>query len=187
MEATKGKRVLLDMDGVLVDFFSAALRVHGREDLISGWPVGESDLARVLGLSTAEFWRPIDAAGSEWWLELEWYPWADELIELCNELGGFVIATAPSRHSHSAAGKMQSLERRFGKAFRDYMMGPHKHLMAGSGMCLIDDREKLHTAFTAAGGAAVLFPQPWNRLHGEACDPMPGVRQQLGELRFLQS
>ena len=173
------KRVLLDMDGVLVDFFGAALALHGREDLAEDWPAREWDMAPVLGLSGREFWAPINDLGVEFWANLSWYPWADELVALCEEAGGFVIASTPSRRGSSALGKVRSLQTRFGRGFRDYMLGPHKALMAGSGLVLIDDSDEQVEAFRAAGGEAILFPQRWNRAHASIGERLPLLREQL--------
>jgi hypothetical protein len=32
------ERIFVDLDGVLTDFVSAALRLHGQPDALSGWP-----------------------------------------------------------------------------------------------------------------------------------------------------
>lgn len=179
---TQRKAILLDMDGVLVDFFSATLALHGREDLRDNWPAGVWSMAKVMGISEHDFWLPISEAGSKFWSELEWYPWADDLLELCEAAGGFVIATSPSHDRSSAAGKVDSLRERFGPNFRDYMIGPHKHLMAGSGMVLIDDRDTGIHAFESAGGAALRFPRPWNQDHARSHDPIAHVREVLPSL-----
>lgn len=173
------KRVLLDMDGVLVDFFGAALALHGREDLAADWPPRKWDMAPVLGLTGREFWEPINDLGVEFWANLCWYPWSDELIALCEEAGGFVIASTPSRRGSSALGKVRSLEARFGRGFRDYMLGPHKALMARSGLVLIDDSDEQVEAFRAAGGEAILFPQRWNRAHESVGERLDLVRERL--------
>ena len=173
------KRILLDMDGVLVDFFGEALGVHGREELAEGWPERQWDMASVMGMSGAEFWKPINDLGVEFWANLSWYPWAEELVELCEEAGGFVIASTPSRRSTSSMGKVMCLQERFGHGFRDYMLGPHKQLMAGSGLVLIDDSDDQVEAFREAGGEAILFPQRWNRDHALLSERLERVREGL--------
>ena len=173
------RTILLDMDGVLVDFFGQALRIHGREDLADRWPHAEWDMAKVMGLSGREFWKPLRAEGIDFWAELPWYPWADELIAICEEAGGFVIASTPSRDPVSAAGKVTCLRKRFGPSFHDYMLGPHKQLLAGSGMCLIDDNDDQVDSFLAAGGRAIRFAQPWNRDHAVASERLERVRAAL--------
>ncbi|MFT7668384.1 MAG: hypothetical protein ACI8X5_001076 [Planctomycetota bacterium] len=182
------KAVLLDMDGVLVDFHSAALALHGGQGLLASWPTGEWNMAKVLGITIKEFWAPITEQGADFWANLSWYPWADELIELCEGLGGFVIATSPSHHPSSAAGKVRCLRDHFGPKFRDYMIGPHKYLMAGSGMVLVDDRDTGIADFRAVGGSALRFPRRWNADHALSADPLAHVRVTLpGLLRDSSS
>lgn len=167
------------MDGVLVDFFGEALRLHGREALAERWPLGQWDMAAAMGLGGHEFWAPINDLGVDFWANLPWYPWSEELVGLCEAAGGFVIASSPSRRGTSSMGKVQCLQERFGRGFRDYMLGPHKELLAGSGLLLIDDSDDQVDAFRAAGGEAILFPQPWNRDHALVGERLARVREGL--------
>lgn len=45
----------------------------------------------------------------------------------------------------------------------EYQIGPKKELNAKSGAILIDDSDKNVENYRAAGGCAILFPQPWNK------------------------
>lgn len=168
------KTILLDLDGVLVDFVGAACLVH-RWDAAK---VVEYDFFKTFGKTDAEFWQPIDARGEDWWASLPAHNWAARLIDTVRRNGNLVIATSPSRHHGSAAGKVRWLQRVFGNSFRNYMLGPSKHLMANQETVLIDDSETQCAAFAAAGGTACLFPQPWNRL-GQIPDPVAYVENFL--------
>lgn len=164
--------ILLDLDGVLVDFFTPALELFGKGHLIDSWTPGEYRLHPSLGITEAEFWRAIDAEGIGWWEDLPPYPWCHELYDFCKgKAKNVYIATSPSRYFASAAGKVRWLQEQFGAGFRDYMIGPHKHLMAKPGVLLIDDSDANIDLFSEHGGPAILFPRPWNSLHavsGEA-------------------
>ncbi len=46
----------------------------------------------------------------------------------------------------------------------DYVIGPHKHLLAKSGGILIDDSDTNCQKFRLSGGTPILFPQPWNEM-----------------------
>ena len=46
-----GLGVIFDMDGVLTDFVSATLTLHGRAGALATWPAGERDIPAVLGIS----------------------------------------------------------------------------------------------------------------------------------------
>ncbi len=156
--------ILLDLDGVLVDFFTPALELFGKAHLIDTWPPGEYRLHPSLGITEAEFWRVVNARGVGWWEDLPPYPWCHELFDLCKSKANHVyIATSPSQSWYSAAGKVRWLQEHFGAGFRDYMIGPAKHLMARPGTLLIDDSDANVTTFCDHGGNATLFPRPWNQ------------------------
>ncbi len=135
--------ILLDMDGVLCDFVSAAMRVHGKTFDEAAWPKGRNDLAAILGVTTTAFWQGIDRFDEEqgFWCRLKAYPWLHDLTAMAEPFG-FTIATAPSRDSFCAAGKIQWLQRHFGERFSGYMIGCRKELLAGPGRVLIDDRDR---------------------------------------------
>lgn len=176
--------ILMDMDGVMVDFVGGAARLFDRdvEELMESWPAGQFDICPVLGVSATQFWSRIDRAGEEWWAYLEDYPWTRDLIEMMSvHDGGFVISTSPSRSCHSSSGKVRWLQSRFGGSFRGYMLGEHKHLMAKPGAILVDDNEVSVLKFREHGGEAVLFPQPWNSL-GRVVDPLGYLAGELDRL-----
>lgn len=173
--------ILLDMDGVIVDFVGAALRLHDQdvEATLATWPRGEWNVAKVLGVSTNVFWSKIDEAGEDWWATLPEYPWADELIAAVEESQrGWVFATSPSRFHGSASGKVRWMQKKFGSGFRGYMLGEHKNLFARREAILIDDNEEAVKRFRAEGGGAVLFPRPWNSL-GVVQNPVEMVKELL--------
>ena len=174
--------LLLDMDGVLVDFVGAALRLHGRDEVLDNWPDGVWDMSEVLGISGREFWHPINQAGAEFWASLEPYTWCDELVALADETGGWCILTSPSSDPSCAAGKITWLQRRFGGGFRGFLIGPPKWVCARPDQVLVDDNDTNVDHFRARGGQAILFPRPWNRNHLLSADPMGHVREALAEI-----
>ena len=179
--------LLIDLDGVLVDFVGSALRLFQgeaeAEATLFDWPRGEWDIAKVLGVSTGEFWKRVDHAGEDWWATLPEYPWAQTLLRVISDQDEFVIASSPSLHQCSAAGKVRWMQGRFHEGFRSYMLGEHKHLLAGPGRTLIDDSERNCERFEAAGGTAILFPRPWNRL-GAITDPAGFVIEGLAHAKM---
>ena len=124
-------------------------------------------------------WRRIDEAGPRFWSGLSPTPWADELVSLARAAGSCAIATSPSASPDSTAGKLRWMQQRFGKRFRDFVITPHKHLLAGPGRLLIDDSPKHIDAFRAAGGEALLFPTWENGQRQPGVDPMDMVRATL--------
>lgn len=168
--------IYLDMDGVLFDFVGAAVRVHGLYEAYerwqkTGWPEGGIHFWRACGIDDEDFWNQILVEGSRFWRCLPRYEWAHELVALCQEYqhagAELIIATSdyPCPSGYCAAGKIQALRGMFGRDFSDYFIGRHKHKLASPRAVLIDDQESNLEAFSAAGGHAVPFPQPWNRWH----------------------
>lgn len=169
--------ILLDMDGVLADFVSAAIGVCGlplKHDEVDQWDF-------FLPYMTAEeFWQKIDAVPGFWSNVIQPYPWAPEIVALCKENAKQVVfASAPCNHPNSAEGKIRWLRRHFfmERDRNDYMLGPDKYLMAKPGRVLIDDNENNCVAFNTEGGHSVLFPQPWNLNDG--MDPVKHVQKAL--------
>lgn len=155
--------VFLDMDGVIVDFVQAALDVHHRRDLTPE-DITEYDMAGIMGLTEKEFWALIDAAGPPFWRDMPVYPWFEPLMAHLKRVAEKIIfVTTPGWHHASLLGKKYWLNEHFGHRFRDYILTSHKHYLAGTPRSvLIDDSPHNVKAFEEAGGAAVLFPRPWN-------------------------
>jgi len=173
-------KYLLDMDGVIVDFIGGVGRLFDADlSNITEWLRPED-----LGLTTSEFWNAIDDKGMGFWEDLDELPWTQELIDLLGK-DNFVISTSPSFSPESVYGKVRWLKRRFGYNFKNYMIGEHKHLMAKSGLVLIDDYESNVEKFREAGGDAIMFPQLWNYNAILVPDRVAHVKRVLDVVRKL--
>jgi 5'(3')-deoxyribonucleotidase len=183
---TNSPNILLDMDGVMVDFVGAAIKVCGFsvEDCFRDWPPGEYDVIKALHVEKKDFWEKIESKGEELWANLSSYPWARSLYDGCSKLGNVFFLTKPTIDPKSASGKVIWMQKFLGGQFeaRKYLMGPSKHLCGKPGNILIDDYEYNIDTFREAGGQAILFPQHWNKRHHQADD----VRCEL-VLRELES
>jgi 5'(3')-deoxyribonucleotidase len=176
---------MLDMDGVCCDWVTAGLKTVGKEELIGNWKPGVRDLEEMTGLSYDELWSKIDAEGSEWWRNLEPFPWFKELYNCLGEAGDVVFCTSPSWDSNSLKGKIEWMHDKFGRSFREYILTNHKYYVARHNTVLIDDNDKQCQNFIAHGGRAILFPQPWNSLAFDEeaqKDKMAYVRKQVKEI-----
>lgn len=178
--------ILIDMDEVLCDFIGGAVKTHGttKKALLAKCKPNEWSIVEPLGLTTKEFWAPIDARGSQFWEDLEPLPWIDELIE-CVE--GFVgdkwhVVSAPSRCDTSYTGKVRWLKSKFGKDFDRFVLTPHKALFAKPGHVLIDDRPKNVTDFTYSGSNGLLFPTQFNFLAAYSHKPITYIKLRLKAL-----
>ncbi len=176
--------IYLYLDGVLADFMSAAIRVHGKdpEAMYRDWQLaGKYELDKVLGLTPDQFWERIDgfnagtpydaapapkyAPGADFWISLERYPWAEALWTWCNARASTYVMTSPSRHPGSSFGKVRWLQNWLGPTFRNYILAPKKGHFGQPGSLLIDDNEGSVLAWQNRGGEAILFPRLWNEAH----------------------
>ena len=177
---------LLDIDGVLVDFESAALQVHGVNDAkkFRTLPrqLGVWDMTVGLDISMDEFWKPIDEAGAEFWEGLEKYSHFDTVLNFVhNEFTSWYLCSAPSRCPTSYTGKVNWIQKEFGRDFDRFFLTPHKEMLANPGRCLIDDRFINVQNFSAHGGHALLFPSLANNLHKFADDPISCLKSQKND------
>lgn len=169
--------IFLDMDGPMTDFVGDALKVHGASDAINDWPPGEYNMAKVLGISTHEFWRPINATGEAFWAKMTPAPRMHGLMAIACDKEWY-IASSPSQDPACASGKLKWLGEHINQGqgpFRHYVFTPHKHLLAASGRILIDDSDAEIAAWFDLGGEGVLWPTLWNSDHEYADDPLARV------------
>lgn len=179
--------IFIDMDGVVADFVSAAMAVHGHTYVPEDWPAGFWNLEEVMKMTTEKFWKRIDEQFEHFWRLLAPYPWAENLIQEVAHSGvPWSFLSSPSSAAASSAGKVQWLQNWRGRHFRDYILTPasNKRLLAGPGRVLIDDSDRNCDQWASAGGSAILIPQPWNSLHGKSagCDRVAYVAERLCEL-----
>lgn len=150
--------ILLDLDGVLVDFNSGALKAHNRSethDDIKTWNFYEE-----WGITAKEFWEPLKGHG--FWENLEPYPWAAELYKSLREIGDVTICTSPNADEACIVGKYRWGQKHLGLKTKDFMVGPKKFLMANPDTFLVDDYIENVRKFHDHGGWGILFDQPWN-------------------------
>ena len=153
---------MLDMDGVCCDWVTAALKSLGKDELVGQWTPGVKDLEEFIGISYARIWEVLDAQGSEWWRNLEEFPWFQEMYEYLNEIGDVVFCTSPCWDASSLKGKVEWMQDRFGKDFRNYILTNKKYYAAHHNTVLVDDNDKQCYNFREYGGRTILFPQLWN-------------------------
>jgi len=156
---------LLDMDGVCCDWTKKALQTLNCPQYIDNWTNGVKSVSQITGYSYDYIWDKIDKFGSKWWEDLEEFPWFWDMYNYLKSEGDVVFCTKPSLDSNSLKGKVDWMQKRFGKKFINYSLTPLKHLNANKNHILIDDTEKQINKFIKEGGRAILFPQYWNSLH----------------------
>jgi hypothetical protein len=150
-------RILLDLDGVIVDFITGAFEAHGitnvkQEDIVH-W-----DLEALIGIETGDFWAKFD---EDFWAGLKMYDWVEELLYLL-EKWDVCLLTSPGWTG--AGGKQRWIRENLPWFFKNnrYLIGPGKEFCASKDTVLIDDYDANCKKFRNAGGHSIVFPQPWN-------------------------
>jgi 5'(3')-deoxyribonucleotidase len=174
----------LDMDGVCCNFVKASAILFDKPDIELTWQPGVAKLRDVLKIDDATFWNKIDAQGSEFWLNMPEYPWFMDLYTSLKLLGDVVFCTSPSLDGNSFKGKIEWLQKRFGKEFRNYIFTSKKFYVANyPDSVLIDDDDEKILAFKKNGGKTILFPQIWNQNYHLRNDRIKYVLQETAKLR----
>lgn len=178
------EHIFVDMDGVLCDFVSAAMKLYGQTFDPNNWPPGEWETATVLGLANQdELWEKINAGGSQWWYGLHAYPWANDLIAACRHHCQNVSILTKGKVSESFQGKHQWVQSDLRNPPPVIMVSHHeKHLCAGPRRILIDDSDKNIELWRNAGGIGILFPRVWNALHAMHHFPLVHVGMELQKI-----
>lgn len=172
----KINQILVDMDGVLCDFFGAALKLWNLDP--DHYPPNQWEIADVAGVSVDEFWERIRSVPN-FWANLQPYLWTESLIQLIESFDvPWCVATAPGLDAQCASQKVQWMHRHLRDGFHDFMIGQRKELMARNDAVLIDDNDRNCSKFFAAGGTAILFPQRWNSGY-KVANPFEDVKRKL--------
>lgn len=185
----KIEHVFIDMDGVMADWVGAVCDLFGRfqEDYVSrNWTPGEYSIEQILNISTERLWATINRQGIDWWAHLEPLPWWRDLLAIVEAAEVETsILTAPGRCDHALTGKGRWLNQHLPTYRGRLHMTKEKHLLAGPDRLLIDDSDENCRRFIEAGGAAIVYPQPWNSAHLYAGRPLPGIKRQLANYGII--
>ena len=148
-------KILVDMDGVLVDFYSAACKTHKRYD----HPKGSSYLHKIWGITKEQFWEPLD--NRSWWANLKPTVEFDEIIDQVSSYT-YCVCSSPSGRPEVAAGKVEWLKKYLPDT--PWILTREKYILADDDTLLIDDSDYQVKSFVKAGGKALLIPRAWNSL-----------------------
>jgi 5'(3')-deoxyribonucleotidase len=172
--------ILLDMDGVIVDFIGGIIRSHDLKITPDDW--SSFHWYRSTGMTDAEFWKPTYHVG--WWHQLDEYQWSRNLFEDLRHDHRVIFCTASSQNANTPSEKVRWLRAHdyLTRESQDFQIGRNKWLNAKSGAILIDDCDEYVQEYRDAGGKAVLFPQPWNDNREYTDDRIGFVRGELVNL-----
>ena len=168
----KPERILLDMDGVLADYYAGICREFGHVpwpyrcrpgdwNFFSGAPLclTNNDVAPHMG---REFYAALDPL-----------PDAFELVAGCAEMVGernVYLLTSPWDTDGCHAGKVDWVRKHLPGYLRRLMIGSPKELCSSPGAVLVDDSDVNCAKFAGVRnpGRAVLLPRPWNNRYAES-------------------
>lgn len=162
------KTVLLDMDGVLVDFMKGCHSYHkiGYDyDVNYPYKLGDWDFDLKLPMPANQFWESLD---SWFWDDLSWTKEGRYILALLESAFGarkIYLCSTPTLNPTSAEGKLTWIHKNLPEYKRRYILTPHKHLLANSETLLIDDCDKNVSEFIENGGKAITVPRKWNSKH----------------------
>lgn len=157
-------KIFLDLDGILSDFVSSALETHNREyPWFSSDSVGCYDMVQLLGISPKDFWKPFD---HDFWASLAPLKEGFELLRILEKGHDVYLATAPALSPSCSSGKHAWVRNHLPEYWAKTFICQAKHVFAAiPDSVLIDDADHNVDAFKAAGGKAIIYPQPWNSAH----------------------
>ena|SRR6218665_2490344 len=152
-------KIVLDLDGVLVDFVGGIFR---HLDIIpqETWPTPGKFDSSAFGV--ANIW---DGLRHDFWEGLQWNLDGPDILKMCEAAVGkenIVICTSPALHPEGASGKMAWIQRELKDYRRRFFIGSAKHFLANPNTILVDDFEKNVSDFQNHGGKAILVSRPWN-------------------------
>ena len=168
-------KIYLDMDGVMVDFFTGVNEIFNipkpphKYNWFEDYNVSREQLNVVCG---ARFFSNLDwmSDGRE----------IEEAVRCTFGSENVYLVTLPMPNSESWMGKVEWVNKHLSLYHKQLIISTApKSLLAGPDTLLIDDKDQNIEEFRAAGGQGILVPRPWNELHGWADETLQVVKNSL--------
>ena len=179
--------VMLDMDGVLVDFVGGLHKALGVPYDYDHYPYEKNkwnmfgDIQRPTGEGSYSF-EEIDACcTAEFWENLKWMPDGHDILRVVYEkvkAERIYLLTTPMPNVESASGKVAWIRKNLpGYEKRLIITRASKGILATPNRLLIDDRDKNVDEFADGGGSGIIVPRPWNRCYSIPIQPSKWVEK----------
>ena len=133
-------KIYCDMDGVIADFDKGYKELTGRE--------------ASFDTPKEEFWAPIQKAGAEFWIKLQWMPDGKQLWEFIKPYNPQLLS-APSKDESSKIGKFVWVKRNVPGTKLILRSAERKQEFATPNSILIDDRADNIQRWKDAGGVGI--------------------------------
>ena len=162
------KQVMLDMDGVIVDFVKGICKLHNRPNPYTDEKnLGLFDMDKIWGIPAADFWKGTEY---DFWLNLEFTQDASLLLDVLDKFIGLdnvCILTSPNLSKGCVDGKRDWVSKNLPQFKKRILVGSAKEFTTSKNRLLIDDRDSNVEKYIECDGKAYLFPQPWNSANGK--------------------
>lgn len=168
-ESQKEPLLFIDLDGVLTNFEKAFEEAtQDTDEFPPANGMGPHEYEEAHGKDT--FWRAIEAAGEEFWSDMEWMPDGRELWSYVSQFNPTILS-APSRDPKCLTGKVKWLQKNIKLPNYDVQLkskrgwdGESKIILnsnkgkyaTGPNDILIDDTPKKIKMWQDAGGTGIL-------------------------------
>jgi hypothetical protein len=159
-------KLLLDLDGVCVDFISAICKLHGKPYLYDDPKfLGRYDTEAAWGITNEELLKPTNSL--DWWEMLEPMYDLQSTIELILKYfkpkDVCILSKPPSCSPAAMEGKWYWCDHHL-PMFKNKLFGNTKAFCAHREAVLLDDDDFKIDKFRMEGGRGALFPRPWNSM-----------------------
>jgi hypothetical protein len=135
-------KIYCDMDGVLTNFNKAYFDLTGVD--ITGQHFNDKN-----------FWDPINNAGYDFWVNMEWMPDGNDLWKVISKYNP-ILLSAPSRNNDSRVGKFDWVQRELPGVELILRSASRKREFAAPNHILIDDRADNIQGWIEDGGEGIL-------------------------------
>lgn len=140
-----------DMDGVIVDFDKGYEKLTG---------IKMNGIFR----SDPDFWDPINKAGVDFWVKMDWAPDGRQLWNYIEKYKP-IILSAPSNRDESRVGKQLWVQRELPGVHLYLRYAKHKIEFAAPDAILIDDRLENIENWVNAGGIGIHHTSTESTIH----------------------
>lgn len=176
-------KLLLDMDGVIVDYCKGVCELHNRPNpyvhLVNR---GRFDMAQIWNIKQDNFFEGCE---HDFWANLDFMPDGPKILEMVESkfgLENICLLSSPTRNLTCISGKLDWINKHIPQYSRSFLFGPQKHFCAHIDNVLIDDKDENVDDFIRHGGRAFLLPRHWNRAHHYSVETLYRLQDFLDRL-----
>jgi len=180
--------IVVDMDGVLVNFRKGVFDLFGIENTkenLKVWEIGKE----ILNMKEKNFWNFIKNE-KEFWLNLEPFPWKNKLMKIVDGYADNVVICSKSPMDAGCYSQKRKWLDKYNLGKYEHFIGNgNKSWMAGKNRVLIDDLIDNLFDFKDKEGYGILFPQEYNLqisgLNGIPKSRVGYVERMLKKIRWI--